>query len=122
MIHNYYVVAVGRGNMIDIFGKTIENVQKPKPQQSIATLDLDLTIIHKDFTGDKVERLLKEHKGEVELVPDIGDMENWFVLRSVKAGVQVRALCKQYGLETLREYRQRSRVQINERRKKGEKV
>ena len=43
MIHNYYLVAVGRGNMIDILGKTIENVQKPKPQQFIATIDLDRT-------------------------------------------------------------------------------
>ncbi|MGA2253608.1 MAG: hypothetical protein ABSG53_03020 [Thermoguttaceae bacterium] len=31
-------------------------------------------------------------------------------------------LCKQYEIETLREYRHRSREQINERRKKGERV
>ena len=40
---NYYVVAVGRGNMIDPFGRTIENVERPRPDQFIATLDLDLT-------------------------------------------------------------------------------
>ena len=89
------------------------------PQQFIATLDLDLTIIHTDFNGEKVARLLREHKGEVEPVPGIGDMESWFVLRAVKPGVRVRDLCKQYQIETLREYRHRSREQINEARKTG---
>jgi hypothetical protein len=40
----------------------------------------------------------------------------------LKPGVRVRDLLKQYDIETLREYRQRSREQINERRKRGEKV
>jgi hypothetical protein len=68
-------VAVGWGNMIDIFGKTIEKVETPRPKQFIATLDLDQTIVHKDFTEEKVNKLLQEHKGEVELASDIGDME-----------------------------------------------
>ena len=49
-------------------------------------------------------------------------MEGWNLLRAVKPGVRVRDLCKQYQIETLREYRHRSREQINQRRKKGEKV
>jgi hypothetical protein len=49
-------------------------------------------------------------------------MESWIVLKSLKPGVRVRDLLKQYEIETLREYRQRSREQINERRKRGEKV
>ena len=121
MIHNYYVVAVGQGNMIDILGKTIENVQKPKPQQYIATFDLDRTLIHVNFTEDKVARLLRDHKGEVELERSF-EMEGWNLLRAVKPGVRVRDLCRQYQIETLREYRHRSREQINQRRKKGEKV
>ncbi len=122
MIHNYYIVAVGQGNMIDIFGKTIENVEKPLPQQFIATVDLDLTLVHKDFTGEKVAKLLREHKGEVELVPNVGEMEAWYLLRALKPGVRVRDLCKQYQIETLREYRHRSRQQIDERRKTHERV
>ncbi len=121
-IHNYYVVAVGWGNMIDIFGKTIDKVEKPCPQQFIATLDLDLTIVHKDFTGEKIAKLLQEHKGEVERASNIGEMEGWYVLRAVKPGVRVRELCKQYQIETLRAYRHRSRDQINERRKAGKPV
>ena len=30
MIHNYYVVAAGWGNMIDVFGRTIEPAEKPR--------------------------------------------------------------------------------------------
>ena len=47
-------------------------------------------------------------------------MESWYVLRATKPGVRVRDLCRQYKIETLREYRQRSRQQINQRRKEGE--
>jgi beta-ureidopropionase len=117
MIHNYYVAAVGWGNMIDPLGKTIENVEKPRPQQFIATLDLDLTLIHQDFQGNKIAKLLAEHKGEVEVMPGIGPMEGWRVLRAIKPGVRVRDLCKQYQIETLREYRQRSRDELNSLRK-----
>jgi beta-ureidopropionase len=122
MIHNYYVVAVGWGNMIDVFGRTVENVEKPLVKQFITTLDLDVTIVHKDFTGDKIAKLLGEHKGEVELVSNVGEMEGWYVLRAVKAGVRVRELCKQYQIETLREYRHRSRQQINELRRAGKPI
>jgi beta-ureidopropionase len=122
MIHNYCVVAVGWGNMIDSFGKTLQNVAKSGENVFIGTLDLDITPVHKDFNQEKVTRLLREHKGEVELLKDIGEMEGWYVLRAVKPGVRVRDLCKQYHIETLREYRHRSREQINQRRKAGQTV
>jgi hypothetical protein len=49
-------------------------------------------------------------------------MEGWYVLRAVKPGVRVRDLCMAYKIETLREYRHRSRQQINDARKKGAKI
>ena len=58
MIHNYYVVAVGDGNMIDILGQTIEKVDQPRPGQFVATLDLDRTLIHTNFNEAKVAKLL----------------------------------------------------------------
>jgi predicted amidohydrolase len=121
MIHNYYVVAVGWGNIIDIFGKTIDKVEKPRPQQFIATLDLDRTLVHTNFNETKVAKLLREHQGEV-VQERLLDMESWYVLRSLKPGVLVRDLCKQYQIETLREYRQRSRTQINDARAEGKKI
>jgi predicted amidohydrolase len=121
MIHNYNVVPVGRGNIIDNLGKTIDNVEKPRPQQFIAMLDLDRTLVHTNFNKEKVAKLLREHQGEVAQEQFL-DMESWYVLRSVKPGVLVRDLCKQYQIETLREYRQRSRTQINEARAQGKKI
>jgi hypothetical protein len=121
MIHNYCIVAVGWGNIIDIFGKTIEGVEKPRPQQFIATLDLDRTLVHTNFNEKKVAKLLKEHQGEVGQEQFLA-MESWYVLRSLKPGVLVRDLCKQYQIETLREYRHRSRTQINDTRTQGKKI
>ena len=45
-----------------------------------------------------------------------------YLLHSLKAGIRVRDMCKQYRIETLRQYRQRSREQINEARIKGKKI
>ncbi len=117
MIHNYYIVAVGRGNIIDVMGKSIEPVEKPMPNQFVATLDLDLTIVHKDFNDKKIAKLLDEYRGKVELLSSPGDMEGWYVLRAITPGVRVRELCKKYDIETLQEYRHRSRMQLNELRK-----
>jgi hypothetical protein len=108
--------------MIDRFGKTIEPVKEPMPKQYIATLDLDLTIVHQDFTGDAIQKLLAEHKGKVELLPSPGKMEGWYVLRAVAPGVRVLDLCKQYKIETLREYRERSRNELNALRKADKPV
>jgi len=121
MLHQFYVVGVGAGNVVDITGKTLENVEKPRPQQFIATLDLDRTFIHTNFNEGKVAKLLKEHQGEVEQ-ERYYDMESWYLLRSVKPGVRVRDLCKQYAIETLREYRHRSRRQIDEARAAGKRI
>jgi len=122
MIHNYYVVAVGNGDFIDIFGNKLQQVSSPRKQQFIATLDLDLTIVHRDFNGEKIGKLLREHQGEIELLEHVGNTEAWYVLRSLKAGVRVRELCRQQGIETLREYRHRSRRQINEARQNDTKI
>ncbi len=119
MIHNYYVVAVGQGNIIDVFGKNLDNRKNPREHQFIATLDLDRTLVHTNFNTEKVAKLLKEHQGEV-IQEQFLDMESWYVLRSVKPGVRVRNLCKQYQIETLREYRQRSRAANQRRSRKGQ--
>lgn len=120
MCHNYYIVPVGRGNIIDSTGRPAEPVERPRADQFVATLDLDRTFVHKDFNREKVARLIAEHKGEVEM-QDF-DMEGWYLLWSTRPGVRVRDLCRQYQIETLREYRHRSREQINQARKEGKKI
>lgn len=118
---NYYVVPVGDGNFIDSTGETFSKVETPRPKQFIATLDLDRTFVHTNFNTQKVEKLLEEHQGEV-VQEKFFRMEAWYLLRATKPGVRVRELCKKYGIETLREYRHRSRKQINEARERGERI
>ena len=121
MIHGYSIVASGAGNFIDCTGESLKAVESPRPQQFIATLDLDRTLIHHDFTEAKVAKLLAEHKGEVELEHNYS-MEGWYLLRATKPGIRVHDLLKQYQIESLRDYRHRSREQINEARKSGKKI
>lgn len=119
--YNYYVVPVGEGNFIDSTGETLSKVENPRPRQYIATLDLDRTFVHTNFNTAKVRKLLEEHQDEVEQ-EQFYRMESWYLLRATKPGVRVRDLCKEYGIETLREYRHRSRKEINEARERDERI
>ena len=74
-----------------------------------------------EHNEEKVARLLREHAGEVEVERRF-EAEAWRLLRAVKPGVRVQDLCRQYQIETLREYRHRSRQQINETRRTGGKI
>ena len=120
-IYNYYVVPVGDGQIVDCTGETMDGVKQPRPGQFVAILDLDRTFVHTNFNRQKVQRLLEEHGAEVAQ-ERYYPRESWYLLRSLKAGVRVRELCKQYEIETLREYRHRSRRQINEARATGGRI
>jgi predicted amidohydrolase len=124
ILYHYYIVPVGAGNIIDITGKTVENIEKPNPKQFIATLDLDREFAHYDFNRNKVEKMLAEHKGEIKVERKLSDedLAPWWLFKAVKPGVNVRDLLKKYEIETLREYQHRSRKQINEARKKGKRI
>jgi len=127
ILYHYYVVPVGVGNIIDVTGETLEDVQQPRDKQFVATLDLDRSFIHSDFHREKVNKLLAEHGDEIKAErgpPASGSDPRapWWLLRATKPGVRIRALLKEYGIETLHKYQQRSREQINERRENGQRV
>jgi len=124
ILHHYYIVPVGAGNIIDMTGKTMERVEKPRPQQFIATLDLDRTFVHEDFHTEKVKRMLEEHKDQIEVERSRSqeDLAPWWLFRSIAPGVKARDILKEHGIEPLRDYQHRSRKQINEAREKGEKI
>ncbi|MDT8300118.1 MAG: carbon-nitrogen hydrolase family protein [Sedimentisphaerales bacterium] len=124
ILYHYYIVPVGAGNIIDITGKTFENIEKPHPKQFIATLDLDRAFAHYDFNKQKVEKMLAEHEDEIKVERKLSDddLAPWWLFKALKPGVSVRKLLKKYEIETLREYQHRSRKQINEARKKGERI
>ena len=118
MLYHYYIVPVGWGNIIDITGENMTDFRRPRDQMFLATLDLDRTLIHTNFNGEKMARLLQEHVGEA-VQERFYEMESWHLLRATKPGVSVRDLCKEYQIETLREYLHRSRKQIDEIRQSG---
>jgi len=123
-LYHYYVVPVGAGNIIDMTGKTLAAVEKPRSKQFIATLDLDRTFVHHDFHRQKVAKMLDEHKGEIEVERNLSDedLAPWWLFRSLKPGLRVRDVLKEHNIEPLRDYQHRSRRQINEARKKGERI
>ncbi|UCG57716.1 MAG: carbon-nitrogen hydrolase family protein [Phycisphaerales bacterium] len=124
ILYHYYIVPVGAGNIIDITGKAIEDLEKPRPKQFIATLDLDRTFAHHDFNREKVEKMLSEHKDEMIVERNLSDedLAPWWLFKATKPGICVRDILKKYNIESLREYQHRSRKQINEIRKKGKRV
>lgn len=124
ILYHYYIVPVGAGNIIDITGKTFENIEKPRPKQFIATLDLDRTFAHHDFNREKVKKMLEEHKDEIKVERNLSDedLAPWWLFKALKPGARVRELLKKNEIESLREYQHRSRKQINEARKKDERV
>lgn len=124
ILHHFYVVPVGAGNIIDMTGKTLEQVEKPRPQQFIATLDLDRTFVHYDFHQEKVKKMLEEHKTQIEVERNQSpeDLAPWWLFRSIAPGVKARDILKEHAIEPLRDYQHRSRQQINEARDKGERI
>jgi len=81
-------------------------------------IDLDKVICHHNFNRDKICKMLREHPGKIELQHDY-DREEWCVIRSISPEVNVRALCSQYGIETLRDYKRRSKEHMDSLRLNG---
>lgn len=120
-IHAYYVVSVGNGEFFDMTGEVIPPAATPRDGVNIATFDLDRTLVHKDYNREKVAALLEENAGRITLERD-WDPEGWYMLRAIEPGTRVRELCRRNDIETLQEYRLRSREQINERRAAGQRI
>ena len=116
--HHYYIVtssATPDCIAYDITGEQILYESAKDVNVSRLTLDLDRGIYHQNFNLDKLDKLLKEHGQDVAQDKWMG-LEQWFVLKAKRPGVSARALARQYGLEELRHYLERSRVEIDSRR------
>jgi predicted amidohydrolase len=78
-----------------------------------ATLDLDRCVFHQDLNvPEKLDRLLREKSEDVVREKWL-DLEGWFVLKAGRPGVSARELARQYGMEELRQYINRSRCEID---------
>jgi predicted amidohydrolase len=116
--HHFYIVTStwARDCMVyDITGEEMLYQRSKDVNVTHVTLDLDRGIYHQNFNLAKRDRLLKEHGEEVTQDRWL-EREQWFVLRARRPGVSARALARQYGLEELRDYINRSRVEIDRMR------
>jgi predicted amidohydrolase len=115
LTHHYYVVSSTGARDCTVYDITGEQIfyQKSKDiNVARVTLDLDRRIFHENFNLAKRDRLLREHPDEVEQEQHL-EREAWFVLRARRTGVNVRDLARQYGMEELRDYIDRSRREID---------
>lgn len=114
VIHSYNIVSVGGGLMIDLAGNEID-IEKPMPRVRIGNIDLDRVFVHQVGTVEKINAMVEEHQGEVEIERRYLH-EGWYLLHAIKPGVRVRDLCKEHEIETMRQYRDRCRIEIDEAR------
>ena len=112
--HYYIVTSTKAADCLvwDINGEKLFYQKSEKVNVAILTLDLDRGIYHENFNIAKRDKLLKEHPEDVKQEKWM-KLEQWFVLRAMRPGVRARELAKQYGLEELRPYLDRSRRAID---------
>jgi beta-ureidopropionase len=121
ILHGYWIVCVGGGNVVDFTGDGLPKNEEPFPGQRITTVDTDRTMVIALGDDVRLHRLLSEHVGEVQ-IESHDDTEGWYLLRAMKPGIRVRTLCAQYRLETARQFMQRARKEIDDARQAGKKV
>jgi hypothetical protein len=118
LVNHFYIVTstlCGDCIVYDITGKEILYDKNKDVNVSRITLDLDRGIYHQNFNIARRDKLLAEH-GEDVMQEMWMDREQWFVLKARRPGVSARALARQYGLEELRDYVNRSRREIDKMR------
>jgi Carbon-nitrogen hydrolase len=116
--HHYYIVtstATPDCIAYDFTGERLLYESAKDINVSRVSLDLDRGIYHENFNLEKRDKLLREHEQDVALEKWMR-LEQWFVLKAKRPGVSARALARQYGLEELQPYIERSRVAIDNRR------
>jgi predicted amidohydrolase len=116
---HYYIVSathVPDCLVFDIDGEQLVHDHNNRGDQTNVTrvtLDLDRCVFHQDLNlPEKRDRLLKEHGEDVAQDKWLA-MEGWFVLKAQRPGVSARELARQYGLEELQHYLNRSQCEID---------
>jgi predicted amidohydrolase len=116
LLHHYRIVTstqTGDSVVYDLTGALLRDDRGTGDVTvSRFTLDMDRMIYHYNFNLEKRDRLLREHEADVRLAVDM-PREEWFVLEAKRKGVSARRLAREYGLEELRDYKDRSRAGID---------
>jgi len=113
--HNYYIVTstlLGDCTVYDITGKELLYERSDGVHVSRITLDLDRAVFHENFNMEKRDRLLADYADSIQQETQM-PREEWFVLQAVKPDISAREIAVNYGLEGLRDYKNRSRTAID---------
>ena len=117
--YNYYIVSATSYpdcHVFDIDGQEMvhdEHNRDADTNVSRVTLDLDRCVFHQDLNvPEKLHKLLAERGEDVEQ-EKWEPQEGWFVLKAKRPGTSCRELARQYGLEELRHYINRSQCEID---------
>lgn len=116
--HHFYIVTatlIPDCLVYDLTGERLLYEKGGKSNVSRITLDLDRGIYHQNFNMEGRAKLLKDHPGEIAEERWL-EQEQWFVLKAIRPGVSARALAKEHGMEELRDYKNRSRREIDRMR------
>jgi predicted amidohydrolase len=118
--YNYYVMSSTRipdCQVYDIDGELLVHDHENAGKGFNVTrteLDMDRCIFHQDGNmPGKLDKLLQAHGNDVERQKWL-PMEGWFVLRAKRPSVSAKELAKQYGLESLHHYINRSQCEIDQ--------
>jgi len=115
LANHFYIVTSTLARDCIVYDITGEEILYDKSEDvniSRITLDLDRGIYHEDFSMPKLKKLLDERGNDV-MVEKRMRREAWFVLKAKRPAVSARELARQYGLEELRDYIDRSRREID---------
>jgi predicted amidohydrolase len=118
LMNHYYIVSAtqaGHCLVYDITGREMLSERSTEVNISRIVLDLDRGLYHEDFNMEKLQSLLADHAGEVEVELHL-PTEKWVVLRALLPGVSARLLAKEYGMEELRDYIARNRRELDRAR------
>jgi predicted amidohydrolase len=117
--YNYYIVSSTHWpdcHVFDIDGEQLlyeAHNRDARTNVTRVTLDLDRCVFHQDLNRpEKVHKLLQERGEDVE-EEKWEPLEGWFVLRAKRPGISCRELARNYGLEELRHYINRSQCEID---------
>ena len=117
--YNYYVVSATWWpdcHVFDLDGEKLVHDERNRDagtNVTRVTLDLDRCIFHQDLNyPDKLNKLLEARGEDIEKEKWL-PLEGWFVLRAKRPGISCREVARQYGLEELRHYINRSQCEID---------
>ena len=110
--YHYYVAtctSIGQGDCraADINGDWLM-VKYPEEGRAVnradISLDLDRTIFHKNYNEAGIAQIEKDYAGRVNVDRSLYYEEEWIVLSSEEKDL-IRALCEEYGLVPLRQFK-----------------